>query len=56
MITGRIPPWKAVRCIDCGVKDAMQAARDMYNHEGEWYDRWLKSAGPNGRPPKQQGR
>lgn len=56
LVTGRIPLNGLVRCVDCGIKVAEQAARDMYNRDGQWYARWLKSAGPQGRPRKQPPR
>lgn len=41
-------------CIDCGVTRLTVNSLMMRMHAGRGYARWLESAGPMGRPRKQQ--
>ncbi len=49
-VKGRIPLQKAVFCIDCALKKAAESARQMANKSGPYYDQWLTTQGPKGRP------
>lgn len=49
--TGRIAPKGPVYCVPCKIDNASDAAIQMANKEGPYYDRWLASGGPQGRPP-----
>lgn len=40
--THRVRPGGKIRCIDCSVIVAGQAARDMANHEGDHYNNWTQ--------------
>ena len=51
IVKGHLPPTKDILCIECAVKNAMQAAVQLANKSGPYYDRWLASRGPQGRPP-----
>ncbi len=36
--------------LECGILEAADAARQMRQKSGPYYDRWLNTAGPKGRP------
>jgi hypothetical protein len=52
VVEGRFPKWKKQRCLDCAIVNMEIAALEMAKRSGTYYDRWLASAGPRGRPPK----
>lgn len=41
---------KRPRCVECGIGAAIEAARQMNARSGPYYERWLASNGPAGRP------
>lgn len=47
----RSPNHGDVWCMTCRIGRAENAARDMAHKSGPYYDRWLNSRGPQGRPP-----
>lgn len=36
-------------CVECGINRGMDAARQMAEKRGPYYDKWLASNGPGGR-------
>ena len=44
-VTKRHQANRKFRCPDCSAAAAAKAAREMANHSGEAYDKWLRSAG-----------
>lgn len=47
----RFPPLKDVWCLECRIKRARESAIQLSNKSGPYYDRWLATRGPQGRPP-----
>jgi len=41
-------------CTDCSCRRAVEAARSMAEHQGEYYERWKSSRGPAGRPRRRE--
>lgn len=41
---------KPLLCLNCGIKHSVIAASEMANKSGPAYDKWLETAGPQGRP------
>jgi len=50
LTTGRYPPFKDVHCLNCNTGHMKDAARQMAAKSGPYYDRWLRTRGPLGRP------
>lgn len=50
VVKGRFPLSKPVQCIDCAIKRQISAAKQMAARSGPYYDQWLKTRGPKGRP------
>lgn len=47
---GRLPPLTDVYCVTCKLDRAKDAAFSMANKTGPYYDAWLRTRGPQGRP------
>ena len=41
---------KAPRCYECGLAAKIDQMRQMHEKSGPYYDEWLKTRGPLGRP------
>lgn len=39
-----------LRCLDCKLAMARESALQLASHSGPYYDRWLQTRGPRGRP------
>lgn len=49
-VKGRIPATGDVRCLECNIGRACEAAKQMAAKSGPYYDQWLATRGPQGRP------
>lgn len=43
------------RCYECGLLAHVAQMRQMHEHRGPYYEEWLKTNGPRGRPPSPKG-
>lgn len=50
IVKGRIPATGDVWCITCSLDRGKDAALQMAQKSGPYYDRWLATRGPQGRP------
>lgn len=53
-IHGRFPLRGPVYCLECNLAHAHDAAVQMANKQGPYYDKWLSTRGPRGRPTNDQ--
>jgi len=53
-VKGRIPVNGDVFCLTCNLDNAKEAALQLANKSGPYYDRWLATRGPQGRPRTKQ--
>lgn len=53
-VYGRLPPIADAYCLPCKLARACDAATDMHNKSGHYYQVWLEKGGPQGRPPTGQ--
>jgi hypothetical protein len=45
----------APRCYECGLQAFTDQVTQMHQQRGPYYEAWLKTAGPRGRPAKGKG-
>jgi hypothetical protein len=48
--TARMKATGPVYGINCAIQNSIDAAIQMANKSGPYYDRWLETSGPQGRP------
>lgn len=51
----RIKDGQQKRCLECAIARAIEYQESMRSHSGPDWERWLATAGPQGRPSARKG-